>query len=68
MESKKNGVARNRIDLMVAKGGEWWVGKMGEGGQEVKISSYKIKCSGHVIYGMVTIINNIVYFKVAERS
>ena len=35
--------------------------KMGERGQKVQTSSYKVS-SGHVIYSMVTIVNNTVLY------
>jgi len=44
---------------VVAKGQGLGVGKMGEGDQEVKPSSYKISHGG-IMYSMVTIANSIV--------
>ena len=44
---------------MVARVGGWEVGKMGERGQKVQTSSYKIS-RGDVMYSMVTIVTNTV--------
>ena len=45
---------------MVARGGGCGVGEIGEGGQEVQTSSYKINNSWDVMYNMVTTVNNTV--------
>lgn len=43
---------------------DWWLpglqeAEMGDGGQRVQISSYKINKSGDVMYIMVTTVNNM---------
>ena len=47
---------------MVARGGKWaGVGEMGEGGQKVQTSSYKISHED-IVYRMVTIVINTVLY------
>ena len=53
---------------MVARGGSWaGVGEMGEGGQKVQTSSYKISHED-IMYSIVNIVNNTVlnYLKVVK--
>ena len=45
--------------LVVARGSGCSLGKMGEGGQEVQTSIYKIS-HGDIMYRMLTIVNNTV--------
>lgn len=45
---------------VVARGeGDWKVGKMGEGDQEIETSSHKINKACDVTYSMLAIVNNI---------
>ena len=61
VESKRKKKTKNILDienkLVVARGQV--VGKMGEGGQKVQTSSYKIS-PGDVMYSMVTIVSNTI--------
>ena len=41
--------------------------KMNEGGQMVQISNYKYVRHGDIVHTMMTMVNNIVHFKVAKR-
>lgn len=52
-------VTKNR--LMVARGGSCIAGELDEGGQKIKISSYRIN-SGDITYSMATTANNIVLY------
>ena len=53
---------------VVARGRGWEVGEMGEGGQKVQTSSYKINKSWDVTYSMATIGNNTVANRVDLKS
>lgn len=57
LKNKKRNSQIQRIDWWLLKGGGWRVGKMGEGGQKVQTSSYKVN-SGDVMYNMVIIVNS----------
>ena len=55
--------------LIIARGGDWEVGKMGEGSQKMQTSKYNVNKSWDVTHSMATIVNNIIfaYLKVAEK-
>lgn len=49
---------KNRV--MVQREGDWGLGKMGEGGQKLHVSSYKINKPGDAVYGIMGIVNNTI--------
>ena len=52
---------------MEGQGGVPPQGEMGEGGQKIQTSSYKIN-SGDVMSSILTIVNITIYLKVAENK
>ena len=47
---------------MQTPGEGWGVGEMGEGGQKVQTSSYRINKSWNVMCSVVTVVNNTVLY------
>lgn len=44
--------------LIIARGGDWEIGKMGEGSQKMQTSKYNVNKSWDVTHSMATIVNN----------
>lgn len=74
MELKKNKKEKQKnnkkSELIGTENTHWWlletggwvVGKMGKGSQKVQTLSYKMNQSGDLMYSMVTIANNNVFY------
>lgn len=63
MESKNSNSYKQRVDRVRGSEKKW-----GDFCQRVQISSYKINCSGALMYRMVTTVNNNVCLKAVESK